>query len=58
MEEEKELSITNIFGKITGRTKNKDYKGPLTINPISAKLTKNKDLFGKNDPYCVINIAG
>jgi hypothetical protein len=29
----------------------------IIIKPISAQLTKDKDMFGKSDPYCVIQVG-
>jgi len=58
MSEEKEFSLKNIFGKPPANPVNLGYSGPLTIRVTQAKLDKDKDLFGKMDPFCVINVGG
>jgi len=58
MSEEKEFSLFNIFGKLPKQTPNHGFNGVLTIKTTQAKLNKDKDLFGKMDPFCVINIGG
>lgn len=58
MSEEKEFSLFNIFGKMPSKTPNHGYNGTLTIKPNQAKLKKDKDSFGKMDPFVVINIGG
>lgn len=32
--------------------------GTLLIKPLSAKLTRDTETFGKMDPYCLIRLGG
>lgn len=33
------------------------FQGTLTVRPIAAQLTKDQDWFGRQDPYCVIEVG-